>query len=460
MRSIFSLRSWILALVLAAVPMSSFAGIFISVNVAPPPLPYYEQPFCPGDGYIWTPGYWADSEDGFFWVPGTWVVAPFVGGLWTPGFWGWGNGLYMWNEGYWGREVGFYGGVNYGYGYGGRGYEGGYWDHDRFNYNRSVNNVNITNIHNVYNKTVINNYNDNRVSYNGGNGGVAARPSPQEQNVLRGVHAQPLPVQKQQVQLARSNRQQWASVNHGVPAIAATPRPGAFNDRGVVPAVNRPVNGNLVTPGRSAPSHDGTPNTITPRAGVPTNMPQRNGNNSSNNGTAPLITAHSNREPAPVNQARPGQSINNPHDGTPNSIAPRAGVPTNMPQRNANPSGNGTAPLITARPNHEPAPTSQARPGQPSNTNQGGRPEYNAPQANNGSQPRYNAPQQRQQSMPQEPRYNAPQQRQQSMQQQPRYNAPPQQRQQEQRYNAPPQRQQSAPQVRNGDPRTSGGRGR
>ena len=404
MRSIFS-RSWILALVLAAVPMSSFAGIFISVNVAPPPLPYYQQPFCPGDGYIWTPGYWADSEDGFFWVPGTWVVAPFVGGLWTPGFWGWGNGLYMWNEGYWGREVGFYGGVNYGYGYGGRGYEGGYWDHDRFNYNRSVNNVNITNIHNVYNKTVINNYNDNRVSYNGGNGGVSARPSRQEQNVLRGVHTQPLPVQQQQVQLARSNRQQWASVNHGVPAIAATPRPGAFNDRGVVPAANRPVNGNLVTPRRSAPSHDGTPNTITPRAGVP----------------------------------------------------------TNMPQRNANPSGNGTAPLITANPNHQPAPTSQARPGQPSNTNQGGRPVYKAPQANNGSQPRYNAPQQRQQSMPQEPRYNAPQQRQQSMQQsmqqQPRYNAPPQ-RPQEQRYNAPPQRQQSAPQVRNGDPRTSGGRGR
>ena len=25
----------------------------------PPPLPDYEQPQAPGDGYLWTPGYWA-----------------------------------------------------------------------------------------------------------------------------------------------------------------------------------------------------------------------------------------------------------------------------------------------------------------------------------------------------------------------------------------------------------------
>jgi len=37
------------------------------------------------------------------------------------------------------------------------GYEGGRWDHDRFFYNTSVNNVNITNIHNTYHTTVINN---------------------------------------------------------------------------------------------------------------------------------------------------------------------------------------------------------------------------------------------------------------------------------------------------------------
>ncbi len=49
-------------------------SVGISVGFAPPELPVYEQPICPGEGYIWTPGYWAwdpDDED-YYWVPGTW----------------------------------------------------------------------------------------------------------------------------------------------------------------------------------------------------------------------------------------------------------------------------------------------------------------------------------------------------------------------------------------------------
>ncbi len=38
---------------------ASFAQVGVSVTIAPPELPVYEQPLCPGDGYIWTPGYWA-----------------------------------------------------------------------------------------------------------------------------------------------------------------------------------------------------------------------------------------------------------------------------------------------------------------------------------------------------------------------------------------------------------------
>src|ERR1700681_60158 len=104
-----------------SLPATSFAGvgIGISVGVAPPALPVYEQPVCPGPGYLWTPGYWAWNEDGgYYWVPGTWVVAP-VGMLWTPGYWGHEHGRYGWHAGYWGPHVGFYGGVNYGFGYGG-----------------------------------------------------------------------------------------------------------------------------------------------------------------------------------------------------------------------------------------------------------------------------------------------------------------------------------------------------
>src|ERR1700726_4025946 len=121
------------------IPIQSRAqvAVGISVQIGPPALPVYEQPICPGAGYLWTPGYWAYGDDGYYWVPGTWVVAPTVGFLWTPGYWGWGGGGYFWHAGYWGPHVGFYGGVNYGFGYVGVGYLGGGWEGGHFAYNRT-----------------------------------------------------------------------------------------------------------------------------------------------------------------------------------------------------------------------------------------------------------------------------------------------------------------------------------
>jgi hypothetical protein len=80
-----SIRSLLLALTMLITPMASFAQVGISITITPPELPVYEQPACPGDGYIWTPGNWAWGDDGYYWVPGTWVMAPQVGFLWTPG---------------------------------------------------------------------------------------------------------------------------------------------------------------------------------------------------------------------------------------------------------------------------------------------------------------------------------------------------------------------------------------
>src|SRR6185437_11537701 len=77
---------------IAAIPGRANAGVFVSVNIAPPALPVYVQPAIPGPGYIWTPGYWAWDGDEYYWVPGTWVPAPFYGALWTPCYWGWDNG--------------------------------------------------------------------------------------------------------------------------------------------------------------------------------------------------------------------------------------------------------------------------------------------------------------------------------------------------------------------------------
>ena len=74
-------------------------------------------------------------------MDGDWVYPPYMGALWTPGYWGWGGGVYFWNPGYWGRRVGYYGGINYGFGYFGTGFWGGYWRGGRFFYNGEYNHL-------------------------------------------------------------------------------------------------------------------------------------------------------------------------------------------------------------------------------------------------------------------------------------------------------------------------------
>jgi hypothetical protein len=98
----------------------------------PPDLFDYDQPFAPGPFFLWIPGYWAHNPSGFFWVPGQWSRAPYYGVLWTPPYWGFSNGRYRFHSGYWGTHIGYYGGVNYGFGYVGVGFFGGYWRDHQF----------------------------------------------------------------------------------------------------------------------------------------------------------------------------------------------------------------------------------------------------------------------------------------------------------------------------------------
>ena len=233
----FKLRSLALALAMFAVPAASLAQIGISITIAPPELQDYEQPEIPGDGYIWTPGYWAYGDEGYYWVSGAWVMPPEVGVLWTPGYWDWNDGAYAWNRGYWGRHVGFYGGVNYGHGYGGRGYEGGRWNNGRFDNNRAVNNVNVTNVHNTYNETVVNNGGGNRVSFNGGSRGTHAAPSAEERSTAHEHHVAATTGQSQHEQGARGNPGQRESADHGRLPVAAG---NAAETRNPAPA-QRPV---------------------------------------------------------------------------------------------------------------------------------------------------------------------------------------------------------------------------
>ncbi|MGP8251310.1 MAG: YXWGXW repeat-containing protein, partial [Terracidiphilus sp.] len=239
-----ALRFLLLALLVplmlqSAKPATAQWFVGIHVGFGPPALPVYEQPICPGPDYIWTPGYWAwDADDGYYWVPGTWIIAPEPEFLWTPGWWGWGTGGYFWHEGYWGPHVGFYGGINYGFGYFGTGFWGGRWQGGHFFYNTAVWHVG-GGIRNVYrDETIINERTiiNNHISYNGGEGGISRRPTPEEESYANERHIAPIEGQNRQVEAAHGNPQLRASVNQGRPAIAATARPGEFSGGGVVQA--------------------------------------------------------------------------------------------------------------------------------------------------------------------------------------------------------------------------------
>jgi len=223
------MRFLLLALLLSLIPAISYAGVFISVAVAPPVLPVYVQPDCPEAGWMWTPGYWAYGDDGYYWVPGTWVPSPYVGALWTPGYWGWGSGFYAWHHGYWGPHVGYYGGVNYGFGYMGVGFAGGLWVGGAFRYNTAVMHVNTTVIHNTYvDNTVVHNttiVNNNRVAFSGGPGGINHAPTAQETAYSHEQHQAATSFQTQHQTAALHNTAMYASHNGGHPANAAVARP-------------------------------------------------------------------------------------------------------------------------------------------------------------------------------------------------------------------------------------------
>src|SRR5215469_11892107 len=171
---------FLVALALLLTPSFSPAQVAVVVRIGPPPLPIYDQPICPGEGYLWTPGYWAWDLDTaeHYWVPGTWVMVPEPGLLWTPGYWGWADAGYRWYPGYWAPQVGYY----------------------------------------------------------GGNGGTVARPTSADMAVERETHRQATPTQMQHEETARSNREFHVSMNRGNPPVAATSKPGVFTGPGVVPA--------------------------------------------------------------------------------------------------------------------------------------------------------------------------------------------------------------------------------
>ena len=121
-------------------------------------------------------------------MPGTWVLPPREGLLWTPGYWAWAGGSYLFHPGYRGDEVGYYGGVDYGYGYGGDGYDGGHWDQGHFVYNRE-----LTGPHSY-------------ISFNGGKNGTQTHPTPQQKAFSKQPHFAATALQDQHITAASKDK--------------------------------------------------------------------------------------------------------------------------------------------------------------------------------------------------------------------------------------------------------------
>ncbi len=316
---------------------------------APPPLPVYDQPPAPDPNDIWTPGYWNYAHTGYYWVPGSWVAAPYYGALWTPPYWGYERSRYRFHRGYWGQHIGYYGGINYGWGYIGTGYYGGYWRGHDFYYNRAVNRLS-PGVRTVYERpVVINNVHydyhpSTRISYNGGPGGVDYRPHPYEVAAERERHQAPLPAQVALREQAAGNRGNFFAQNQGRPTQVAFAHPPAAS--APLPANNpagnigQPFNhpggapGNSERPGfnRAGGNPGGNEGFHRPgEPGTPGTQPQPY-NRPAPGAPAPIVAGHGNGNPAapvpnaPVNRPGPVERSGFNHPGVAPGTNP--GIPT------------------------------------------------------------------------------------------------------------------------------------
>jgi hypothetical protein len=332
----------------------------------PPPLPDYDQPQAPGDGYLWTPGYWGNTSAGYYWVPGAWVQAPYQGALWTPGYWGYWHHRYGFYRGYWGPHIGFYGGVNYGFGYIGIGYQGGYWGGGHFNYNRSVNNVNVSVVHNVYNRTVVGNNRGNAsVSFNGGSGGLQIRARPAELAARRETHSEPMSAQVQNEHVASANRAQFAHGNQGRPASLVVSQPLAADRNVHAPAALQ--GHNPAAPQQRNPAEMRSPSAQPTNEREPVrNQPVQHPNNEQqvhhdaanrNEASRPEPVQQAPRQAAPQRQEVPVRPMAAQHQASPQrQVEPQRQAAA--PQRQPAPQQQHQAPP----PPQRPSPAAQSKP--------------------------------------------------------------------------------------------------
>jgi hypothetical protein len=232
----------------------------VQATEAPPPLPDEEQTACPDEGYLWTPGHWARNAAAFYWVPGAWVEPPQVDVLWTPGYWEFVRAVYVFHRGYWAGHIGYYGGINYGFGYFGVGFSGGRWSNHSFAYNRAVSHVDERVIHNLYNESV-NTARMNRVSYNGP-GGSTSLITAQERAVERERHfsapapglGHHMPVSVYQSAPTRESAA-FSAAGRSEPRATASPFVARQHEPAHAPGARSHIEASTARPGKPVPMH-------------------------------------------------------------------------------------------------------------------------------------------------------------------------------------------------------------
>jgi hypothetical protein len=367
-----SVRWLLLALVISLVPVSSQAGVFISVGFAPPMLPVYDQPPCPESGLMWMPGYWAYGPDGYFWVPGAWVPAPYEGALWTPPYWGWSNGLFVFHDGYWGRHVGYYGGVNYGFGYFGIGFAGGEWRGHDFFYNTAVMHVDRGRIRGTFEDRgrMERGFVDrnSRVAFSGGPGGIRHDPRPEERFADRDQHMGRTSFQQQHQNSAMSDRNSYVRNNGGRPQnlVVAKPlgrdsmQPGNNQGRG---AFQNNANPQSNQQRGNGAGWGGNQNNANPRSNVqPGNNPGRGGVQNNTNPQSNQQRGNGTGWGGNQNNANPRSNVQrNGSSQQPQQFQQRNG-PTQQPQQLQQRNAPAQQQRPAAQPQSRPAPASRPAP--------------------------------------------------------------------------------------------------
>ena len=86
---------------LGAATTPASAATSITVQIGPPPAPYYEAVPTPRRGQVWLPGHW-EWRGTWVWVPGHYVAVNNPQAVWVPGEWDPAvDGTWRWNPAHW-----------------------------------------------------------------------------------------------------------------------------------------------------------------------------------------------------------------------------------------------------------------------------------------------------------------------------------------------------------------------